>query len=173
MLTFKKRLIRPPNVDLDRLKEAIMGDPDALAKVAKVKSFLKSRLNGKSVKESKALAGIKSGTVAKIVAEPVAEILLQDLLKDSGFGNMDIKNKLKQLWDAKDPIVSKFGIIGEKPNWEAQHKALDQVLQLRGFKKKQADDVDDRPVSVVFNVMSVPEPVKVVEVKNESNGKNI
>lgn len=165
MLTIKRKTIRPPKVDLDRLKELILRKPNGtLNRVKRVKAFLQARADGKDVKESRALAGIPAGTsVRSIVSTEIAEILLADVLKENGFGDTNIKEKLKELWDAKDPIVSKFGVIGMKPNWDAQHKALDQVLHLRGYKRKESVDNQDRPVSVVFNVLTPPgaQPVAV------------
>ena len=162
--------MRPPTVDLDRMKEMIIRKPNGtLNKVKRVKAFLQARAEGKTARESKALAGISPSTsVQRIVSEPVAEILLADVLKDGGFGDTNIKEKLTQLWDAKDPIVHMGGVTGVKPNWDAQHKALDQVLQLRGYKRKESTDAQDRPVSVVFNVLTPPgavTPTVVVEEK--------
>lgn len=181
----KKNIIRtfvPPaeKINVRKAVAEIIGSPNpakSLATIKPVKAFLTAKLNGSSTAEAKALAGISPlASTADIFDSAPAKMILEELLSaDPSFSDVGIRKRLKKFWNAKETeyISTRHGVIKrQRDNWDVQKFAFTNVVELRGYKKKEKDDNGHvQATQIVFNVSSIPgatePPLEVKEIPNE------
>ena len=98
-----------------------------LPQINKVKKYVLAKLDGKTTKEARKIAGLKIQHKA-IMESPVADMILRQYLEqEDQFKDPGIVKKLKQMWDAEEVGFTKLGEVVRKPDWAAQDKALGRV----------------------------------------------
>lgn len=173
------RTVVPPaeKINVRRAVEEIIGSPDparSLAAIKPAKAFLTAKLNGVPTAEAKALAGISPTTNAATLFETGStKLILEELLSsDPAFSDEGLKKRLKKFWNAKETeyIPTRRGVIKrKKDNWDVQKFAFTNVVELRGYKKREKDDnANVQATQVIFNVTAIPgatePPIEVKEI---------
>lgn len=171
VLTLKKKIL-PLNIPASTIQanKAYLDLKDSslnMKRIKQVRKYVLAKMDGKTVLEAKKEAGITSLTHKQIMAHPIAEVTMNELLaKEKEFCDRGIIDKLKQLWDAEEIAVDKWGSVVRKPDNTAQDKALGRVLHLRGYGDKGADKSGgtDVPTTINFNIVQVPQKTSYADV---------
>ena len=126
----------------------------AIHKSKKIKVFVKSLLSGMPVAEAKQVAGIPLTSNSRdLLATPIGKMELMKFLQDD-YNPSEIRKKMKQLWDAEEPVFSNGGFVGHRPNFEVQDKQLNRILKMLDYSDNPSGDVSTAPpTQIVFNTL--------------------
>ncbi len=177
MLTFKRPLKAVvPNhktANVEKILAAVMHSENpakAVAAIRKTRRFVLARMNGKKMGEAKTFAGIGlQNSGAMIMKEPIAKIVLDELLElDPLFCDKGMVNLLREMWECEDDVYNEWGKhVGVKPNWDVRKFAFNNVVDLRGYRKKDDSDRAPQATQIVFNVTPIPSQPVAIEIPAE------
>jgi hypothetical protein len=136
-----------------------------LPQINKVKTYVLAKLDGKTTKEARKIAGLHMPHKA-IMESPVADMILRQYLeKEDLFKDPGIVQQLKDMWCAEEVFLTRSGDAVHKPDWTARDKALGRVLYLRGYAKDSEGkgDGSGSTAAVQINFITQP-PTEAVDV---------
>lgn len=154
----KIKIHRPADVSSAEIVDGYLADDrpklSVLRRMNKMKTLIHAlAVPGKKIAEARKESGVTSTRLKKVFDNPMGRMLLEQYL-EKDFTPDVVRKKMKELWDAKEVTVNRFGETVVKPNYDIQDKALSRVLKMKKWADtEEVDGSKGIPSTIIFNVM--------------------